>query len=235
MTDSGPSADALIQALDAWIGQWPPPTDGVTVIGSTDREQPGWDGSIRALVGVTTPHVGSIIAVPPGLVDQVRSLGSTIDEIGPGIAEVLGQPEATFGAGVFRTTSQPLRPATVNGNADPGVWVARSDPRVPEWLHPFNGDVLVAFEPGSDGAPEVAAGIGVKKHNDWAHEIAVVTEEAHRGKGLAKALVGQAAQRILDDGAVPIYLHGEDNIASAKTADACGFFDEGWRILGLFS
>ena len=65
-------------------------------------------------------------------------------------------------------------------------------------------------------------------------QLAVVTEEGHRGKGWAQRLVTQAARQVLADGAVPTYLHAPDNVASARTADASGFPDVGWRIFGLF-
>ena len=80
----------------------------------------------------------------------------------------------------------------------------------------------------------VAAGVGRKLHDRHGHELAVVTEEAHRGQGLARRLVTQAARRVLADGAVPVYLHDPANVASARTADASGFADVGWQIFGLF-
>ena len=113
---------------------------------------------------------------------------------------------------------------------DPGVWLPTDDPRVLPWLKPFNGEVLVGF--AEDGS--IAAGVGRKIHNGFGHELAVVTEEGHRGQRWAQRLVTQAARRVLADGAVPIYLHAEDNTASARTADASGFPDLGWRMLGLF-
>ncbi len=100
---------------------------------------------------------------------------------------------------------------------------------MPPWLQPFNGDVLVGWE-GDD----LAAGVGRKQHDDHGHELAVVTEEGHRGRGWARELVTQAARRVLDEGAVPVYLHAPQNAASARTADASGFPDVGWRIVGLF-
>jgi GNAT superfamily N-acetyltransferase len=132
-----------------------------------------------------------------------------------------------YAAGVFRWTTDPAP------GDDPGVWVPTDDVRVPEWLRPFNGDVLVAFADGDDG-PAVAAGVGRKQHDAHGHELAVVTEEGFRGQGFARRLVSQAARRVLADGAVPTYLHAEDNVASARTADASGFPDVGWRIIGLF-
>ena len=93
---------------------------------------------------------------------------------------------------------------------------------------PPRGDVLVALE-----GDEVVAGVGRKIHDRHGHELAVVTEPGHRGEGWAKRLVSQAAERVLADGAVPTYLHAPGNEASARTADACGFPDRRWRILGL--
>ena len=55
-----------------------------------------------------------------------------------------------------------------------------------------------------------------------------------QGRGLARRLVAQAARRVLDEGAVPTYLHDPANVASAKVADAAGLPDRGWSVLGLF-
>jgi ribosomal protein S18 acetylase RimI-like enzyme len=220
-----PIEELLHEFLREWLGAWPPGS-ALTIVGSKLREQPSWDGSIRPMVGVETID-GTVISVDPLRVGAVRALGTSVDEVGASIAAALDRPSWRFGRGILRWTGTPTP------SDDPGMWLPTSDPRVPEWLTPFNGDVLVGF----DGDPEdgvVAAGVGRKIHSSIGHELAVVTEEAHRGRGWAQRLVTQAARRALDDGAVPIYLHAEDNIASAKTADASGFPDLGWRILGLF-
>jgi len=129
-----------------------------------------------------------------------------------------------LGRGCFRWT---VRPAELE---DAGEWLPTSDPRVPSWLHPFNGDVLVAW----DDEGNYGAGVGRKQHDRWGHELAVVTEEALRGRGIARRLVAQAARRVLADGAVPTYLHAFDNPASAHVADAAGFPDHGWQFLALW-
>ncbi|MGE3285411.1 MAG: GNAT family N-acetyltransferase [Pseudonocardia sp.] len=64
-------------------------------------------------------------------------------------------------------------------------------------------------------------------------ELAVVTSQAARGQGLARRLVAQAARRVLDEGAVPTYLHDHANLASAAVATAAGFPDVGWQVYGL--
>ena len=76
--------------------------------------------------------------------------------------------------------------------------------------------------------------VGIKVHDRHGHELAVVTDEAARGTGVARRLVATAARRVIDGGAVPTYLHAPDNVASARVADAVGFADEGWTVHGLW-
>ncbi|WP_298210632.1 GNAT family N-acetyltransferase [Ferrimicrobium sp.] len=111
----------------------------------------------------------------------------------------------------------------------PGVWVPAESGDLPEWLHPFGGRVLVAYDAGG----HVAAGVGLKHHDDFVRELAVVTQPEARGRGLAKALVAQAAECVLASGMLPTYLHAPTNLASARVAEASGFVDRGWRIVGL--
>lgn len=214
--------ERLTRHLASWLGVWPPPSPGLTVVGSEKRTLPGWDGKVRPVRGVRTPE-GTVLSVPPHRVDEVKRLGDDLEVVASRLAEAVGVPGWRFHVGVFRWCERP-------GPTDrPGVWVPTDHPDVPEWLKPFNGEVLLGYENG-----EVAAGVGRKIHDRWGHEIAVVTEPGHRRKGWARRLVAQAALRILDEGAVPTYLHPPDNLASARTADAAGFPDRGWRILGLF-
>ncbi|MFD0788502.1 GNAT family N-acetyltransferase, partial [Micromonospora azadirachtae] len=62
----------------------------------------------------------------------------------------------------------------------------------------------------------------------------VGTAPEAQGRGLARRLVAQAARRVLDEGAVPTYLHEWSNHASARVADAAGFPDRGWRSFGVY-
>ena len=214
--------DRLACHLESWLGVWPPPGPGLTIVGSHRRTQPGWDGVVRIVAGVSTP-TGTVLSVPPEAVGALQEVGPELDDVGDALGEVLGRPGRLF-SGVFRWSDAP---APDEGR---GVWLPTDDPRVLPWLKPFNGDVLVGFD-----GEEVAAGVGRKLHDPWGHELAVVTETSHRGRGWAAALVAQAAHRVLADGAVPTYFHAENNEASARTADAAGFPDRGWHILGFSS
>jgi len=212
--------DRLRRHLRSWLGAWPPHGE-VTVVSSARRVEPGWDGAVRPFAGVATPE-GTVLSVPPGRVDAVCAAGTGLDEMLHGLPEALGRPGGVVGRGVYRYSVSPLEVDDV------GEWVAADDPGVPAWLRPFGGQVLVVRDEG-----RYVAGLGIKRHDELGHEVAVATEEAWRGRGLARALVARAATRILCDGGVPIYLHGRANAASAHVADAAGFPDPGWFILGL--
>ena len=212
--------DRLDRHLRRWLGAWPPASK-VTVVGCACRTEPGWDGTVRPFAGVETPQ-GTILSVPPDRVDQVRSAGSTLEEVLDGVPEALGQPGGVVGRGVYRYSLAPAPFEPI------GEWVPADAPDVPAWLRPFGGEVLVVRDDG-----KYVAGLGIKRHDELGFEVAVATEEAWRGRGLARALVSRAAASILRGGGVPIYLHGRGNVASARVAEASGFPDRGWFILGL--
>ena len=200
---------------------------GVCVVGDEARLKPTWDGSIRPLLGVGN-RVGTVISVPPDSVPAVRSAladGLERPDLGTELGAILGAGPAAFGAGVFRSASD------VDPDIEPaGTWFEHQVEGLPEWLAPFNGGRLVAFD--DDGTP--IAGVGIKRHDSIGHELAVVTDEAARGRGLARRLVATAARRVLASGGVPTYLHHPSNVASARVAEAVGFADDGWTIHGLW-
>ncbi|MBI4943541.1 MAG: GNAT family N-acetyltransferase [Actinobacteria bacterium] len=166
----------------------------------------------------------AVLGVDPSAAARVAEFAAVkgdVDAVLGALPDLLGRA-GVGGRGSFRWTTDPAP------FEDAGVWLPREDPRVPEWLRPFNDDVLVVL----DGDTYVA-GVGIKKHDAFGHEISVGTQEEARGRGLARRLVSQAARRILDEGRVPTYLHAPDNIASARVAQACGFADRGWSVLGF--
>lgn len=212
----------LREFLVAWLGDWPD-KDRLTVVGTPIRLRPGWDGLVHEIVGVADGDGGGVLSVPPDAEETVREVVHSWDEMRTRLPAAMGRQGARVYAGKFRWTVEPA------DLADAGEWVSYEDSRVPEWLKPFGGKALIAF----DGSGAYAAGVGVKRHNAAGMEISVGTEEAHRGKGLASRLVAQAARWILAQGAVPIYLHDPANVGSDKTALKAGFADDGWRIVGM--
>jgi GNAT superfamily N-acetyltransferase len=218
----------LTRFLDSRLGTWPPTSS--FVLNPCDlRDQPGWDGQLRPWVGIEAPH-GTVLSYSERMFPDAANLDPVAveDELMQSdayvtIPRLFGRPDMHFGRAVFRYVDQPA------DLGDIGEWVPRNDPRIPEWLTPFSGDVLVAW----DDNGTYAAGVGLKRHNELGSEIAVGTEPHHRGKGLAKRLVAQAARAVLAEGAIPMYLHGDHNAASGRVADGAGFPDRGWHIIEL--
>jgi GNAT superfamily N-acetyltransferase len=215
--------------LDLWLGAWPPQGDGISIIGSTQREIPGWDDVLHEVIGVATPD-SAVLSVAPAVAEELSSLrfpgevAADIALLNDTLPKIFRRP-GRIGRGLFRWSDNPT------DTHDVGDWVPTEDPRVPEWLKPFNDEVLIAW----DDDARYGAGVGRKKHDKYGHELSVGTEESLRGRGIGRKLVATAARRVLDDGAIPTYLHAPDNFASAKVADAAGFPDVGWSILGFWS
>jgi GNAT superfamily N-acetyltransferase len=218
----------LRRHLRDWLGRWPP-TRSLDVVGSIRRGQPGWDGRIFPVIGIGCPG-WTVLSVPPAHAEAVRDQVDRLGTDGSGgsllhrLPELLGRPEQRVYNGVFRWCEAPA------DLPDAGVWVPASDPAVPEWLRPFGHEVLIAWDPDTG---EYLAGVGLKHHDRYGRELAVGTDPAARGRGLARRLVAQAARRVLAEGAIPTYQHDPANIASARVADAAGFPDRGWRSYGL--
>jgi GNAT superfamily N-acetyltransferase len=216
--------ERLARHLTEWLGRWPGEAP-VDVVGSPRREQPGWDGRIFPVVGVHSPESG-VLSVPPSAAETVRLAAKqgTWEELLPRLPHLLGREDRFVYSGVFRFCEQPA------ALPDAGTWISAGHPTVPEWLRPFGHEVLIAWDPDT-GA--YLAGVGIKHHDAYGRELAVGTEEAARGQGLARRLVAQAARRVIDEGAVPTYQHDPANLASARVAEASGFPDRGWRSAGM--
>lgn len=109
--------------------------------------------------------------------------------MGDNVARAVGQGRGRVGRGAF------------GGPCDRPSWRARGtgDRRSilasPNGGYPFNGDVVIAW----DDQRNYGAGVGCKHHDRWGHELAVVTEEALRGGGIARRLSAQAGRRVLAD------------------------------------
>ena len=200
----------------------------VRVVAHAANGRPGWDGSRPLLTGLVAPHGNAVVAVPTGAAAQVNHLLTHHPEGDwtTGLADVpsaLGRSGHSVERVAFRWTTAPADLPAV------GVWVPADSPELPGWLRPFGGHALVAF----DDRGRYLAGVGLKRHDGLGREISVGTEPHARGKGLARALVAQAARHVLAQGRVPTYLHLFDNAASAKVAAAAGFTDLGWSALML--
>lgn len=230
--------DALVRHWSAWLGvsaadlshlggePGGPGPAVVRVVGTATRERPGWDGQVYPVAGVVDPAGNAVVALPVGAAGALRGVGfGDVDDLRGRLPALLGSPDAIAWRSVYRWA---VDVPGADRLPDAGVWVPAEDPRVPEWLRPFGGEVLVAFD-----GDRYLAGVGLKRHDAYGHELAVGTDEAARGRGLARRLVAQAARGLRSRGLVATYQHAADNLPSARVADAAGFPDRGWTALGL--
>ncbi|WP_046564493.1 GNAT family N-acetyltransferase [Micromonospora sp. HK10] len=214
----------LFLHLATWLGQWPA-GPGLHVVRSHRRARPAWDGRLRPAIAVAAPDC-AVLSVPPDRVDAVRALvrERAPADLLPVLPATVGAPEFATHTGSFRWCTAPARLPDVGG------WEPPTGPGLPPWLRLFDREVLVVRD--DDG--RYLAGAGIKRHDAYGHELAVGTVPAARGRGLARRLVARAARRVLDEGAVPTYLHDAGNHASARVAEAAGFPDRGWTSFGVF-
>lgn len=210
-----------------WLGAVPEPGRSQLIV-TPLRDEPGWDGKVRPIQGVTGP-AGTVLAVSPGQAHLFD--GVEVDDVfadaasygGIGLLEArLGAP-VSFGLPIFRWSER------VTDLPEPGEWFDDDDPRIPDWLRPFTGGILMVL----DEDDVYQAGVGLKRHNDICREISVGTDPEHRGQGLATQLVAQAARRVIAEGGAPIYQHSGANDASSSVADGAGFPDRGWHMLEI--
>lgn len=217
----------LQQHFTGWAGGLPD-YHGVRVVANARNVESGWDGRPPLLTGLTDPSGRTVISLPPSVAAEAASLlaerrqgpSSHGLQVLPGL---VGRPGHTVERVALRWSV-----ATVD-LPEAGEWIDARSPRLPNWLRPFGGRALVAFDDGGN----YLAGVGIKRHDQFGHEISVGTEPRARGLGLARRLVAQAARHILEQGRIPTYLHTFDNIASARVAAAAGFADVGWSALML--
>jgi ribosomal protein S18 acetylase RimI-like enzyme len=99
-----------------------------------------------------------------------------------------------------------------------------TDPRLPDWvIGHFSGEAWVVL--GEDG--QVLSTAVLKRYDDRLREISVGTDEAARGRGLAKAVTAAAARAVLAEGRAVLYNHDPDNHTSARVAEAVGLYELG--------
>ena len=220
-----------VEHLSAWLGGWPPALP-VQVLADPEPDRPGWDGTPRGETGVVDPQGRCLVRLPPAVADRLAEPLPDLAALLSALPLAVDRP-GTARVGALRWAQE------VPGQdvlSDAGVWLPASladdgDPRVPAWLRPFGGDVLVAL----DEEGRYLGGAGLKRHHDSGREIAVVTAEHARGRGLARRLVAQAARSVLAEGRAAVYLHAPDNEASARVARASGFPDTGWQVVGFWT
>jgi GNAT superfamily N-acetyltransferase len=196
---------------------------GVHVVTSERRARPGWGGYITPLYAISIPG-GGVVSCRPDLAAAVRREMPL-----PAPGRPLGEREFSR----LRAISQRAIPyaycltgdilyvdrAGFKPVAERAQQLDRLDAHGADLRRRFDGEIFVVN--GMRG--EIAAWSAVKLKSDEIWEIAVVTEAAYRGRGLAKRVVSAATAYILDHGRVPLYVHDRTNVASARVSRALGY------------
>ena len=198
---------------------------GVHVIPSERRSRPGWGGYTIPMLALSTAS-GGVVSVRPDLLERTRgqlALFNTGRSIGAAEFGRLQQvsratiPYAYSLSGfVLYTDRDHFQPRPSRA-----LPIERNDPRGADLRRRFDGEIFAIF--GIRG--EVASWSAIKLKSDDVWEIAVVTDAAYRGQGLAKEVVSAATAHILEQGRMALYVHDRNNQASAKVCRSLGYVE----------
>ena len=198
---------------------------GVHVVPSERRGRPGWGGYTVPLLALSTTG-GGVISVRPDLLDRVRAEMQPIRPGHPlGVVELerLRRVSTTvvpyaycLNGYVLYTDGEHFRPRASRASRVP-----RDDPRGADLRRRFDGEIFAI----RNTRGEIASWAAIKLKSDAVWEIAVVTEAAYRGQGLAREVVSAATAHILEQGRVALYVHDRANVASAKVCRSLGYVE----------
>jgi RimJ/RimL family protein N-acetyltransferase len=198
---------------------------GVHILPSERRTRPGWGGYTVPILAISTT-AGGIVSTRPDLLERVRSgLGPVPVDQPLGAADFarlhhvsrLAVPYAYSLSGhVLYTDVDHFQPRPSRA-----MRLERNDPRGTDLRRRFDGEIFVVWSVRG----EIASWSAIKLKSDDVWEIAVVTEAAFRGQGLAKEVVTAATTHILEQGRLALYVHDRTNLASAKVCRALGYVE----------
>jgi len=76
---------------------------------------------------------------------------------------------------------------------------------------------------------DVIAAAGPNWRSPYFAEVGVWTQESHRGRGLAKAVVSACTSELLEEGIRPLYIVAEGHTASIRVCEALGYRFSGYK------
>lgn len=202
--------------VEVWLFSVP----GVHLLSSTRREAESWCG-YRLPVFFLERGESSVLSVEADFLPRAREL------LGEGAEGLAVARDLLVDSTVRWTSARLLDGYSLYCEPDGfrpqcAALTEKLMPWDPEWeqmSEHFDGPVFVTRTSGG----HVASWAAVKLKDEHVWEIAVTTEEAYRGRGLAKAVVSAATEYVLAEGRVPLYTHDEANPASGRVAQALGF------------
>jgi RimJ/RimL family protein N-acetyltransferase len=198
---------------------------GVHIVPSERRTRPGWGGYTVPILALATP-TGGVVSTRSDLLERVRSgLGPMSAErpIGPAeftrlhhVARIAIPYAYSLSGNVLYTDTEHFQPRPSRA-----VRLDRNDARGADLRRRFDGEIFVIWSIRGD----VASWSAIKLKSDDVWEIAVVTDAAYRGQGLAKEVVSAATAYILEQGRMALYVHDRTNLASAKVCRSLGYVE----------
>lgn len=198
---------------------------GVHIVPSERRSRPGWGGYTVPILALSTAE-GGVVSMRPDLLERVRSgLGPPPQgrPIGPTeftrlhhVARVAIPYAYSLSGHVLYTDPEHFRPRPSRA-----VRIERDDARGYDLRRRFDGEIFAVWSIRGD----IASWSAIKLKSDDVWEIAVVTEAAYRGQGLAKEVVSAATAYILEQGRMALYVHDRTNLASAKVCRSLGYVE----------
>lgn len=199
---------------------------GVHVVTGPKREEPCWcdfrlpflmighgNSTVISVTRSLMPRISSVLDSSAARIttEAVRAMQAVVSAAHPGVKCLAGR--------ALYCEPEDFEP--FDGHATEKLL-----PHHPDWddfREHFDGPVFVVRAPDGD----VAAWAAIKLKSDDVWEVAVTTEKRRRGRGLAKVVVSAATQHILECGRVPLYVHDDGNLPSARVARALGYGEFG--------
>jgi GNAT superfamily N-acetyltransferase len=198
---------------------------GVHLVPSPRRTRPGWGGYTVPVLALSTRR-GGVVSIRPDLAPSAQP-----ELADAGADEPLGEPHFerlrrlarravpyvySLSGYALYCDRHSFRPA---GNL--AERLGPTDPRGRDLRRRFDGEIFAIF--GIRG--EIASWSAIKLKSDEVWEIAVVTDAAYRGQGLAKEVVSAATAHILEQGRTALYVHDRNNHASARVCRSLGYVE----------
>ncbi|MFN8521776.1 MAG: GNAT family N-acetyltransferase [Chloroflexota bacterium] len=201
--------------------------EGIRVVTTPRRYRPGWGGYTVPFLALAT-QTGSVVSVRSEQLARVSGDFSERYERGwltwddyEALRRLSKEtvPYAYCLSGdVLYTDRARFRPVTSRATR-----LLLTDPSGADLRRRFDGSIFVI----RNTRREIVSWAAIKLKSDDVWELAVVTERAYRGQGLAREVVSAATEFILENDRVALYVHDRSNDASARVCRSLGYVEYG--------
>lgn len=200
------------RAAPRWMG-WQIPLECVALVESTADSgvisiNPQYGEELHRFL---TPVRPGRCYLPPRGHELTSFIGRHLPHSGPKYHSILHCDAASF------------RPAVPVSKVEE---LSADDINMPWYRLHFDGRIFVT----RNKSQSIVSWAAIKMKSPQVWEMAVVTEAAYRGLGLAQCVVSAATRATLEADKTPLYLHDITNIASAHVCRALGYQLYGYEL-----